>query len=92
MNEDLEVFLEDFGVDVESNYGFFKGILDMPDELLSDGVVLSTDYKLTAKSSDVVSLKVNDELRFEGSVYFVRLIRKIDSGAFSVIGLAKGDE
>ncbi len=88
---DLDVFIDDFGVDVVSDNGPFRAVFDMPDELLSDGIVVSTDYKITAKSSDVGALRVNDKLYIDNETYYVRVVRKIDDGKFSLVGLSKGD-
>lgn len=89
--DDLDVFIADFGVEVISNIGPFLAVFDMPDELLSDGILISTDYKITAKSEDVCGLKVNDKITIEDESYYVRVVRKIDDGKFSVVGLSKGD-
>jgi hypothetical protein len=53
--EDLSVFfdLQGFGVPVVHEGVTGVGILDMPSEIMADGVVLSTDYKLTVRSGGV---------------------------------------
>jgi hypothetical protein len=50
--EDLDVFLADFGVSCTAGAVTAKGILDMPSQIVSDGMVLSTDYTLTARTSN----------------------------------------
>ena len=46
--ENLDNFFTDFGNSVVSSGINYKGILEQPDELIADGVVLTTDYELTA--------------------------------------------
>ena len=46
--ENLDTFLADFGNAVVSSGVSYKGILEQPDEIVADGLVMSTDYELTA--------------------------------------------
>ena len=50
--DDLDIFLADFGVPVTNGIVTGVGVLDMPSEMIADGVVLTTDYKLTVKTSE----------------------------------------
>jgi hypothetical protein len=45
--EDLSIFLADFGVSCTAGAVTALGILDMPGQVISDGMVLTTDYTLT---------------------------------------------
>ena len=60
--EDIDVFLDDFSDTVVYDGTNYKGILEQPDEVIADGVVLTTDYQLTAKNSDL------GELAFESAL------------------------
>jgi len=86
-SEDLSVFLSDFGVTCTSGATTALGILDMPGQILADGMVISTDYQLTCKASDFGSLKYNDSISVEGVAYTVRETRLIDDGRFCEVSL-----
>ena len=87
--EDIATFFGDF-----SEAGFYdgttyKGILEQPDEIVADDRVLSTDYELTVKTTDLGSITFNTELKVSNVKYKVRSARKIDDGTLSVISLMK---
>jgi hypothetical protein len=65
------------------------GILDMPGQLLADGMVISTDYRLTAKASDFGGLKYNDSITVDGVAYTVRETQLIDDGRMCEVSLMK---
>ena len=54
--EDIDTFFGDFSESVFYDNATYKGILEQPDEVIADGVVLTTDYELTVKNSDLGSL------------------------------------
>jgi riboflavin synthase alpha subunit len=89
LSEDLSVFLTDFGVSCTSGAVTALGILDMPGQVLADGMVISTDYQLTAKASDFGALKYNDSISVDGVAYTVRDTRLIDDGRFCEVSLMK---
>lgn len=89
LNEDLGVFLNDFGVSCTAGAVTALGILDMPSQIISGDMVLSTDYTLTARFADFGGLKYGDAIAVAGTNYQVRETRKIDDGAFVEIGLTK---
>lgn len=80
--EDLDLFLADFGVAVSAGATSDLGILDMPSEVIADGVVLTTDYKLTCKTSLFGSLVYGDTVTVDGVNYTVREVMRLDDGAF----------
>jgi len=82
--EDLSVFLDidEFAVPVISGSISGVGILDMPSEIIADGVVLTTDYKLTCESSKFGSLLHSDAVSVDGVNYTVRSANLIDDGKF----------
>jgi hypothetical protein len=89
--EDLSVFLDsnDFAVPVTTGAISGLGILDMPSEIIADGVVLTTDYKLTCESSKFGNLLHSDAITVNGVNYTVRSAALIDDGAFCEIMLMK---
>lgn len=89
--EDLSVFLNtaEFAVPVVAGAITGTGILDMPSEIIADGVVLTTDYKLTCESSKFGSLLHGDAVTVAGAGYTVRNVALIDDGAFCEIMLQK---
>ena len=89
INEDLSVFLNDFGVTATSGAISALGILDMPSQVLAGDMVLSTDYSLTARFADFGGLKYGDPITVAGVNYQVREARQLDDGAFVEIGLQK---
>ena len=90
LTEDLNQFLNDFGLSCTAGAVTALGILDMPGRVLgADGMVLSTDYVLTAKASDFGSLLYGDSITVGGTLYTVREALLIDDGAFVEISLMK---
>jgi hypothetical protein len=89
--EDLSVFLDidEFAVSVVSGSTSGVGILDMPSEIIADGVVLTTDYKLTCESSKFGSLLHSDVVSVDGVNYTVRSANLIDDGSFVELMLMK---
>ena len=87
--EDLDIFLADFGDAVEYQGVLYKGILEQPDEIVADGLVMTTDYELTAKTSDLGGLVFDNTLKVNGDGYKVRNTRKIDDGSFCLVSLTK---
>jgi len=87
--EDLDSFFNDFKVDVFYDGVTYKGILEMPDEIVADDRVLTTDYELTVKTSDLGGLAFDTELKVDNIKYKVRSTRKIDDGSLSIISLLK---
>ena len=87
--EDLDVFFSDFNDTVVYNSATYKGILEQPDEMVADGVVMTTDYMLTAKTADLGSLLFDASITVNGDDYKVRSTRKIDDGSLCILSLMK---
>ena len=87
--EDIDTFFGDFSEDVFYDGTTYKGILEQPDEIVADDRVLSTDYELTVKTTELGSLTFNTELEVSDVKYKDRSARKIDDGTLSVISLMK---
>jgi hypothetical protein len=80
--EDLSVFLADFGVPISSGSSSGLGILDMPSEMVADGVVLTTDYKVTCLASEFGDLQYGTGVNVDGLPYTVRSVELLDDGKF----------
>ena len=89
ITEDLDIFLADFGVSCTAGAVTANGILDMPSQILSDGMVLSTDYTLTAKATNFGTLIRGDSITVDSVAYTVRESMLIDDGKFVQIALQK---
>ena len=89
--EDLSVFLSttDFAVEVTAGAVTGLGILDMPSEIIADGVVLTTDYRLTCEASKFGGLLHGDAITVDGTNYAVRNTALVDDGALCEIMLQK---
>jgi len=87
--EDLSIFLADFGVTCTSGAVTALGILDMPSQIISDGMVLSTDFTLTAKATDFSALIRGAAITVDSVGYTVRETMLIDDGQFVQIALQK---
>ena len=87
--ENIDVFLDDFSDTVVYDGTNYKGILEQPDEVIADGVVLTTDYQLTAKNSDLGELEFESALTVNAIKYTVRSVRKVDDGIFCILSLMK---
>jgi len=89
ITEDLDVFLNDFGVSCTAGAVTALGILDMPSQVLANGMVLSTDYTLTAKASDVGTLTRGSSITVDAVAYTVREVMLMDDGKIVQLGLQK---
>jgi len=89
LTEDLDIFLVDFGVSCTAGAITANGILDMPSQVISDGMVLTTDYTLTARASNFGSLIRGDSITVDGTAYTVRETMLIDDGKFVQLGIQK---
>ena len=87
--EDLNAFFVDFSENVFYDNETYKGILEQPDEVIADGVVLTTDYELTVKTDDLGTIAFDTQLEVSNVKYKVRNVRKIDDGTLCKISLTK---
>ncbi len=89
LSEDLDIFLADFGVSCTAGSTTANGILDMPSQVISDGMVLTTDYTLTARASNFGSLIRGDSITVDGTAYTVRETMLLDDGKFVQLGIQR---
>jgi hypothetical protein len=87
--ENLDLFLADFGVQCNAGMITGIGILDMPTQVVADGMVLTSEYTLTAKTADFGGLLYGDGITVDGVSYQVREVRKLDDGRFCEISMSK---
>jgi hypothetical protein len=89
LTEDLTLFLSDFGVSVTAGAVSGVGILDMPGELVADGMIITTDYSLRCETSKFGTLAYGALITVDGAAYTIRENRLIEDGVFCVITLQK---
>ena len=87
--EDLDTYFADFSDTVVYSGTTYKGILDQPDEIVADDRVLTTDYQLTGKTSDLGAILFDSALTVNSVSYKVRSVRKIDDGSLCIVSLMK---
>lgn len=87
--DDLPVFFADFGVTAQAGTITGKAILDLPGQVVLNGMVINTDYTLTAKAADFGGLLYGDAITVDGVAYSVRENRRIDDGQLVEILLTK---
>ena len=90
LTETLGTFLEDFGLSVTSGAVTALGILDSPTEEVLGGMVISTDYALKVRTSELGAVQDGATVTVAGVDYTARRdATPIDDGVFSVIHLSK---
>ena len=83
------VYLDDFGVSCTSGGTTANGILEQPDQILAGDMIISTEYELTAKTSDFGTLVSGDSITVDGNAFTVRDARKENDGVFCRLSLSK---
>lgn len=91
LTSDLDIFFDTshFAVSCTAGATTGKGILEQPTEIIADGVVLTTDYTLTAKASDFGALAYGSGIEVDGSMYSVRSSQLLDDGLICRLFLTK---
>lgn len=84
-----DVYLQDFGVTATVGSATAKVIFDKPDEIIGEGLAISTEYIITFKTSDLPTLAGGNSISIDSQNYRVREVRKIDDGTFSRALLTK---
>jgi len=87
--EDLSIFLADFGVSCSAGAVSALGILDMPGQVLAGGMVISTDYTLTAKAEDFGDLLYGSQISVNGVPFTVREATLQDDGRIVQLSLQR---
>ena len=90
LTTDLGVFLNDpFAVSATSGATTGNVLLDQPSQVLAGDMVLSTDYQITAKTSDFGTLLAGASITVDSVAYTVRETRLIGDGLLCEISLQK---
>jgi hypothetical protein len=84
-----DVFLNDFGVPITDGSVTGRGILEQPTEIIAGGMVLTTDYQLTARADQFGGKLRGDVMTVNGQSFMVREARLVDDGLFVTIYLSK---
>lgn len=90
--ENLNAFLnaDEFAVAVSSGAISGLGILNMPDEVVAGGYVMSTDYTVLCKASEFGSLATGASVDVAGVTYTLKREPMLqDDGAFVELMLQK---
>lgn len=87
--ENLTLFFADFGVSVVAGAVTGLGLLNMPGELVADGMIITTDYSLRCEASKFSALAYGTAMTVAGIGYTIRENRLIEDGVFCEITLQK---
>lgn len=86
---DLDLFLADFGIPVVLNGSTVKGIFDSPTNVTAEGMILTNDYVVTLKTPSSGLPVFGTSITVNGTAYTVRDARMVDDGAFCEILVTK---
>ena len=90
LSNDLDIFFgPPFGVSATSGSTTANVLLDEPTEFVAGDMVLSTDYQITAKTSDFGTLLAGASITVNSVAYKVRETRLIGDGLKCQISLQK---
>ena len=90
LTDDLDIFFDDpFGVSATSGATTAKVLLDQPSQVLAGDMVLTTDFQITAKTSDFGTLLAGASIEVDSVDYTVRETRLIGDGLLCEISLQK---
>ncbi len=80
--EDLDAFFDTPGFTVPVVFGATTGVgyFDSPDQIIADGVILTTDYSILVKTSDFSAVVQGNTMTVDGVAYTVREAMKLDDG------------
>ena len=89
--EDLDAFFDTpgFTVPVVSGETTSVGYFESPNEIIADGIVLTTDYAVVVKSSDFSSVTQGDTMTVNNVNYTVREPMLLDDGKIMRVMLMK---
>ena len=88
MLDNLDIYFLDLGVDCSDGVINFKGILDYPDGLFANQMVISTQNSVIVKTTDSSRITGKD-LTVDGVAYKITSRKKIDDGQLTLIELGK---
>ena len=90
LSNDLDIFFDNpFGVSATSGDTTAKVLLDQPSQVLAGDMVLTTDFQITAKTSDFGTLLAGADIEVDSVDYTVRETRLVGDGLLCEISLQK---
>ena len=90
LTDDLDIFFDNpFGVSATSGATTAKVLLDQPSQVLAGDMVLTTDFQITAKTSDFGTLLAGASITVDSVDYTVRETRLVGDGLICEISLQK---
>ena len=90
LTNDLDIFFDNpFGLSATSGSTTAKVLLDQPSQVLAGDMVLTTDFQITAKTSDFGTLLAGADIEVDSVDYTVRETRLIGDGLLCEISLQK---
>ena len=90
LTNDLDIFFDNpFGVSATSGDTTAKVLLDQPSQVLAGDMVLTTDFQITAKTSDFGTLLAGTSITVDSVDYTVRETRLVGDGLLCEISLQK---
>ena len=90
LSDDLDIFFDSpFGVSATSGATTAKVLFDQPSQVLAGDMVLTTDFQITAKTSDFGTLLAGASITVDSVAYTVRETRLIGDGLLCEISLQK---
>ena len=89
--EDLDAFFDTPGFTVPVTFGMITsvGYFESPNEIIADGVVLTTDYAVVVKTSDFSAVTNGSSMTVDGVAYTVREPMLLDDGKIMRVMLMK---
>ena len=89
--EDLDAFFDTPGFTVPVTFGMTTsvGYFESPNEIIADGVVLTTDYAVVVKTSDCSAVTNGSSMTADGVAYTVREPMLLDDGKIMRVMLMK---
>ena len=89
--EDLDAFFDTPGFTVPVVFGATTGVgyFQSPDEIIEDGLVLTTDYAVVVKTSDFSAVSRGDTMTVDSVAYTVREPMLLDDGKIMRVMLMK---
>lgn len=85
IDADLDLFFSFGASSVTAGAVSGLGLLMMPGEIIADGMVMSTDYELTVKTSEFGNLEYGAGIVVDAVPYTVRNVKPIDDGRLSIV-------
>lgn len=86
---DVDWMLTDTGVPVAIDGAATVGILERPQQLIQDGMVITTEWTLLGKASVLGDLLYGSGITVDGSAFLVREARVLTDGLLCELSLEK---